>query len=415
MKHTWKKAAAGLLAMALVVGAVPVNVGTGGLFGGTAITAYAATSISGTNIAVFDSDSGTLSNDMTCTSFNVLDSGTLTINQGVTLTLNCQRFTFMDSSTIELHGTLTGSAGSRATWMDRSYINVYLSDGAKYTVTGLSCEDGDSYLVYYGYDAATDGNGTVSVKNGDADVTSASKGYKATSYTFTATPNDGYKFVNWTKGAGGEVLGTDASINVTCEQNGQYQVYANFEEDVAKTDISTAAVTLDTDNKVSAVTLGETTIDSAEYDVIYGATAETASADFPTAPGKYYAFVTAKADSTSYTGTAKSEQFVVNGTLANGEYKQTATKTEGDTTTYYTRFVFVKPLSELDDKSKAVFTLDYDGRTGDKPTVEKTEYYTGMTSNGISYTPESEDSVLLVVTVSSGRELQNLKCELSFE
>lgn len=41
MKHTWKKAAAGLLAMALVVGTAPANVGTGGLFGGTSITAYA--------------------------------------------------------------------------------------------------------------------------------------------------------------------------------------------------------------------------------------------------------------------------------------------------------------------------------------------------------------------------------------
>ena len=41
MKHTWKKAAAGLLAMALVVGAAPANVGAGGLFGGTSITAYA--------------------------------------------------------------------------------------------------------------------------------------------------------------------------------------------------------------------------------------------------------------------------------------------------------------------------------------------------------------------------------------
>ena len=41
MKHTWKKAAAGLLAVALVVGAALANVGTGGLFGGTSITAYA--------------------------------------------------------------------------------------------------------------------------------------------------------------------------------------------------------------------------------------------------------------------------------------------------------------------------------------------------------------------------------------
>ena len=197
----------------------------------TSMTAYAGAFINGTNIIVNGSASGTVSTDMTCTYFSVFDNSTLTINQGVTLTLNCQRFKFFDSSTIELRGTLTGSAGSDADWFDSSYINVYLSDGAKYTVTGLSCMDGDNYLVYYGYDAATDGNGTVSVKNGSTDVTSDSKGYKTTTYTFTATPSDGYKFVNWTKGAGGEVLGTDASINVTCEQNGQYQVYANFEAD----------------------------------------------------------------------------------------------------------------------------------------------------------------------------------------
>ena len=41
MKNKLKKVAAGLLAMALVVGAAPANVGTGGFFGGACITAYA--------------------------------------------------------------------------------------------------------------------------------------------------------------------------------------------------------------------------------------------------------------------------------------------------------------------------------------------------------------------------------------
>lgn len=41
MKHTWKKAAAGLLTMALVVGTAPANVGTGGVFSNFAITANA--------------------------------------------------------------------------------------------------------------------------------------------------------------------------------------------------------------------------------------------------------------------------------------------------------------------------------------------------------------------------------------
>ena len=186
------------------------------------------------SINAFGGQSQTISSDQTCTSFSVLDGSTLTVNQGVTLTLsisNGNNFSFFDNSTMQLHGTLAGSVASGATWMDNTYINVYLSDGAKYTVTGLTCTDGDNYLRYYGYDAATDGNGTVSVKNGTTDVTSTSTGYKTTTYTFTATPASGYRFVNWTKGAGGEVLGTDASINVTCEQNGTYQVYANFEQD----------------------------------------------------------------------------------------------------------------------------------------------------------------------------------------
>lgn len=186
------------------------------------------------SINAFGGQSVTISSDQTCTSFDVLDGSTLTVNQGVTLTLNISNgysFNFFDNSNLELHGTLAGSVGSGATWMDNTYINVYLSDGAKYTVTGLSCMDGDNYLRYYGYDAATDGNGTVSVMNGTTDVTASSIGYKTTTYTFTATPSSGYRFVSWTKGASGEVLGTDASINVTCEQNGQYQVYANFEQD----------------------------------------------------------------------------------------------------------------------------------------------------------------------------------------
>ena len=200
-----------------------------------AIAAAATGPVRAQSIYAVDGQSVTISSDQNCTEFYVFDGSTLTVNQGVTLTLNISNgnsFNLFDNSTLQLHGTLAGSVASGATWLDNTYINVYLSDGAKYTVTGLTCMDGDNYLRYYGYDAATDGNGTVSVKNGSTDVTANTLGYKLTTYTFTATPASGYKFKNWTKGAGGEVLGTDASINVTCEQNGQYQVYANFEEDV---------------------------------------------------------------------------------------------------------------------------------------------------------------------------------------
>ena len=228
MKSKTGKLLSFLLTLAMVVGLVP----------GMSVTAYAYTSINGHHIKVYDSAMGTVKNDMTCTMLLVYKNSTLIINQGVTLTLDNPDFSLMDHSEIILFGTLAGRADSGVEWKDRSYILVYLSDGAKYTVTGVSCGDGDNHLVYIGYDAATDGNGTVSVKHGSTNVTSASMGYRTTTYTFTATPSDGYKFKNWTKGAGGEVLGTDASINVTCEQNGHYQVYANFESDKTAQTIS---------------------------------------------------------------------------------------------------------------------------------------------------------------------------------
>ena len=215
-------------------------------FAGLPANVYADSTIGNGMIVIDGNSSGTLSSDMTCTLFVVEETSTLTVNQGVTLTFSDCSMIFEGQSRVELHGTLTGNMDIHTSWEGNSYINVYLSDGAKYTVTGLTCDDGDSYLVYYGYDAATDGNGTVSVKNGTTDVTSTSTGYKTTTYTFTATPASGYKFKNWTKGAGGEVLGTDASINVTCEQNGTYQVYANFEEDAVA-----VAVTGNSDGKTT--------------------------------------------------------------------------------------------------------------------------------------------------------------------
>ena len=231
-----------------------------------------------------DGRSVTISSDQNCTEFYVFDGSTLTVNQGVTLTLNISNgnsFNLFDNSTLQLHGTLAGSVASGATWEGDTYINVYLSDGAKYTVTGLTCMDGDNYLRYYGYDAATDGNGTVSVTSGSTAVTASSIGYKTTTYTFTATPASGYKFKNWTKGAGGEVLGTDASINVTCEQNGQYQVYANFEEDAPAT--FSVTVAWDKTSKTGTFNMpgGNVTLEPEYYPQAALAAAPTAINDVP--------------------------------------------------------------------------------------------------------------------------------------
>lgn len=94
--------------------------------------------------------------------------------------------------------------------------------------------------------------------------------------------------------------------------------------------------------------------------------------------------------------------------LADGKYTQTTVKNGKN----YTRFVFVKPKSEIEGKSKAVFSATLNGNT---KTFETSTYYTGMTSNGEYFTPASEDSVMFVVTVSSENSLEGLTCELNFE
>lgn len=55
--------------------------------------------------------------------------------------------------------------------------------------------------------------GSVSIKNGSSEVTSGTEVEANTSLKFTATPNDGYEFVNWTDGT--KVVSTDATYTTT--------------------------------------------------------------------------------------------------------------------------------------------------------------------------------------------------------
>ena len=96
--------------------------------------------------------------------------------------------------------------------------------------------------------------------------------------------------------------------------------------------------------------------------------------------------------------------------LPDGKYKQTAQK-DG---TYYTRFVFVVPKTDFAGKSKALFTATYNGTDY---TYETSTYYTGVISNGVTFTPASaEDRAMFVVTVTSGSDISaDLTCKLDFE
>ncbi|SHM52372.1 hypothetical protein [Ruminococcus flavefaciens] len=347
MKHTWKKAAVFTLALALVAGGLPANVGGGGLFGGTAIVANAVE----TSETVTFSELG-YDNQETVESVEAQNC-TITFSRGT------------NSNPPKYYNT--GSA-----------IRVYGGN----TVTISSTKDISEIRLSFGL---SDGTNDITVDTGEYDSGEATWTGNAKSVEFTVGGTKGHRKI--------------ASVTV---------VY-NEAATVSKTNISTATVTLAADNSVSSITVGENNItDLSGFDITYGTDDSHTAATPPTAAGKYYAYVTPNSTNTDYEGTAKSAQFIVNGTLADGKYEQYATK-DGKN---YTRFVFVKPKSEIAGKNKGVFSATLGETT---KTFDTTTYYTGVTSNGIHYTVADEDSVMFVVTVSSTGSLDGLTCELDFE
>lgn len=77
----------------------------------------------------------------------------------------------------------------------------------------------------YKVSATAKDGGSVSIKNGSSEVTSGTEVEANTSLTFTATPNDGYEFVNWTD-ASNTAVSTNATYTTTV--SAEISLTANF-------------------------------------------------------------------------------------------------------------------------------------------------------------------------------------------
>lgn len=77
----------------------------------------------------------------------------------------------------------------------------------------------------YTVSATAGTGGSVSIKNGSSDVTSGTEVEANTSLTFTATPNDGYEFVNWTDASNTEV---SKNATYTTTVSAEISLTANF-------------------------------------------------------------------------------------------------------------------------------------------------------------------------------------------
>ena len=92
----------------------------------------------------------------------------------------------------------------------KSCIYLYRSAGSTTYLKSISITRAENK---YKVSATAGTGGSVSIKNGSSEVTSGTEVEANTSLTFTATPNDGYEFVNWTDGT--KVVSTDVTYTAT--------------------------------------------------------------------------------------------------------------------------------------------------------------------------------------------------------
>ena len=113
------------------------------------------------------------------------------------------------------------------------------------------------------------------------------------------------------------------------------------------------------------------------------------------------------ANVTSDDKAATCEVTVIDPKLPDGKYAQGAVVDNVN----YTRFVYVLPLSELDGKNKATFTVTKGNASA---TFDTSYYYTGMVSSGVTYKPANDGSVMLICNVK-GAAPDELTCTLSID
>lgn len=146
-------------------------------------------------------------------------------------------YTIKDVSKGEL--TFSPTDANKVTSSDKLTYTYNYSDNklSSVTATNSAGEGGiqvTSIKVVYGtiptenkyiVSAKAGSGGSVSIKNGSSEVTSGSEVEANTSLTFTATPNDGYEFVNWTDASNTEVS-TNATYTTTV--SAKISLTANF-------------------------------------------------------------------------------------------------------------------------------------------------------------------------------------------
>lgn len=133
-----------------------------------------------------------------------------------------EAITVTSSKEAKVNTTSSYSVTSNDVLNGKSCIYLYRSAGSTTYLKSITITRS---VKKYKVSATAGAGGSVSIKNGSSEVTSDTEVEEKASLTFTATPNDGYEFVNWTDASNTEVS-TNATYTTTV--SAEISLTANF-------------------------------------------------------------------------------------------------------------------------------------------------------------------------------------------
>lgn len=133
-----------------------------------------------------------------------------------------EAITVTSSKEAKVNTTSSYTVTSNDVLNGKSCIYLYRSAGSTTYLKSITITRS---VKKYKVSATAGAGGSVSIKNGSSEVTSDTEVEEKASLTFTATPNDGYEFVNWTDASNTEVS-TNATYTTTV--SAEISLTANF-------------------------------------------------------------------------------------------------------------------------------------------------------------------------------------------